>query len=68
LDHDSRKPSAGLLVHSDRGSQYASQAHATLLSRHALLCSMSRKGNCWGNAVMDASSWTWKWSGSGNVT
>jgi len=49
----SRKPAAGLLVHSDRGSQYASQAHTTLLARHGLVCSMSRKGNCWDNAVME---------------
>ena len=49
----SRQPAAGLLVHSDRGSQYASQAHTALLSRHGLVCSMSRKGNCWDNAVME---------------
>ena len=49
----SRKPAPGLLVHSDRGSQYASQAHTSLLSRHGFVCSMSRKGNCWDNAVME---------------
>jgi putative transposase len=49
----SRQPAPGLLVHSDRGSQYASQAHTELLSRHGLVCSMSRKGNCWDNAVME---------------
>ena len=49
----SRQPATGLLVHSDRGSQYASQAHTALLSRHGLVCSMSRKGNCWDNAVME---------------
>jgi transposase InsO family protein len=49
----SRQPAAGLLVHSDRGSQYASQAHTALLERHGLVCSMSRKGNCWDNAVME---------------
>jgi putative transposase len=49
----SRKPAAGLLVHSDRGSQYASQAHTELLTRHGLVGSMSRKGNCWDNAVME---------------
>jgi putative transposase len=43
----SRMPAAGLLVHSDRGSQYASEAHTSLLKRHGLVCSMSRKGNCW---------------------
>ena len=49
----SRRPAPGMLVHSDRGSQYASQAHAALLARHGLVCSMSRKGNCWDNAVME---------------
>ena len=49
----SRTPAAGLLVHSDRGSQYASQAHTALLARLGLVCSMSRKGNCWDNAVME---------------
>ena len=48
-----RQPAPGLLVHSDRGSQYASHAHTALLSRHGLVCSMSRKGNCWDNAVME---------------
>jgi putative transposase len=49
----SRMPAPGLLVHSDRGSQYASEAHTALLKRHGLVCSMSRKGNCWDNAVME---------------
>jgi putative transposase len=48
-----RNPPVGLLVHSDRGSQYASEAHRTLLTRHGLQASMSRKGNCWDNAVME---------------
>jgi putative transposase len=48
-----RQPAPGLLVHSDRGSQYASQAHTALISRHGLVCSMSRKGNCSDNAVME---------------
>ncbi len=48
-----RQPAPGLLVHSDRGSQYASQAHTALLLRHGLICSMSRKGNFWDNAVME---------------
>ena len=48
-----RNPVAGLVVHSDRGSQYASQAHRALLARHDLFASMSRKGNCWDNAVME---------------
>ena len=48
-----RQPPAGLIVHSDRGSQYASELHRALLNRHGLLASMSRKGNCWDNAVME---------------
>jgi transposase InsO family protein len=48
-----RQPPPGLIVHSDRGSQYASAAHQTLLARHGLQASMSRKGNCWDNAVME---------------
>lgn len=48
-----RQPPAGLIVHSDRGSQYASAAHRELLARHGLQASMSRKGNCWDNAVME---------------
>lgn len=48
-----RHPPAGLIVHSDRGSQYASETHRALLTRHGLLASMSRKGNCWDNAVME---------------
>lgn len=49
----SRQPAPGLLVHSDRGAQYASQAHTAVLARHGLIGSMSRKGNCWDNAVME---------------
>ena len=49
----SRRPKPGLLVHSDRGSQYASELHMGLLQSHGLVCSMSRKGNCWDNAVME---------------
>ena len=48
-----RCPAPGLIVHSDRGSQYASAAHQALLARHKLIASMSRKGNCWDNAVME---------------
>jgi transposase InsO family protein len=46
-----RQPPAGLIVHSDRGSQYASEAYRDLLVRHQLQGSMSRKGNCWDNGV-----------------
>ena len=48
-----RRPAPGLIVHSDQGSQYASGEHAALLARHGLVASMSRKGNCWDNAVME---------------
>lgn len=48
-----RKPVAGLLLHSDRGSQYASHEYQDLLKQHGIICSMSRKGNCWDNAVME---------------
>ncbi len=48
-----RQPTPGLIVHTDRGSQYASQAHRDLLDHHGLIASMSRKGNCWDNAVME---------------
>lgn len=48
-----RQPPPGLVVHSDRGSQYASDAHRALLARHGIVGSMSRKGNCWDNAVME---------------
>jgi len=48
-----RQPKAGLLHHSDRGSQYASAAYQALLTQHGIRPSMSRKGNCWDNAVME---------------
>ena len=48
-----RNPARALLVHSDRGTQYASGAHQALLRKHGLVGSMSRKGNCWDNSVME---------------
>lgn len=45
-----RCPGPGLLHHSDRGCQYASERYRTLLQSHGITCSMSRKGNCWDNA------------------
>lgn len=48
-----RRPEAGLIHHSDRGSQYASGAYQSLLAQHSIIVSMSRKGNCWDNAVME---------------
>ena len=49
-----RKPPRGLLLYSDRGSQYASYCYQVLLKRNGTLCSMSRKGNYWDNAVMES--------------
>ena len=49
-----RQPSDGLLHHSDRGSQYASHEYQQLLTQHGILSSMSRKGNCWDNAVAES--------------
>ncbi len=49
-----RKISAGLLLHSDRGSQYASSNYQALLKQHGIVCSMSRKGNCWDNAPTES--------------
>ena len=48
-----RNPAAGLVVHSDRGTQYACAQHQGLLKKHGLIGSMSRKGNCRDNAVME---------------
>jgi transposase InsO family protein len=48
-----RSPQQGLIVHSDRGSQYASGQYQALLAKHGFICSMSRKGNCWDNAVAE---------------
>lgn len=49
-----RSPDTGLLHHSDRGSQYASADFQSLLVAHGVQCSMSRKGNCWDNAVAES--------------
>jgi putative transposase len=49
-----RKPKHGLLSHTDRGSQYASDSHKKILKEHGVIQSMSRKGNCWDNAVPES--------------
>ena len=49
-----RKPAPGLIHHSDRGSQYASHAFQSKLTEYGMLCSMSRKGNCWDNAPTES--------------
>lgn len=47
-------PGEGLVAHSDRGVQYASEHYQALLRKHRVTCSMSRKGNCWDNAPMES--------------
>lgn len=49
-----RKPPAGLIMHSDRGSQYASASHRKLIRDYRMILSMSRKADCWDNAVMES--------------
>jgi transposase InsO family protein len=49
-----RRPAAGLVHHSDRGSHYASHAYRTLLAAHGVIRSMSRRGDCWDNAVAES--------------
>ncbi len=50
----SRQPAAGLIHHTDRGSQYASHAYRAVLRSQGLVQSMSRRGNCWDNAVAES--------------
>jgi len=49
-----RRPRGTLIVHSDRGSQFASAAYRQVLAQHSLLASMSRKGNCYDNAFIES--------------
>jgi transposase InsO family protein len=49
-----RRPEPGLLHHSDRGVQYASAAYRDLLADHGVIASMSRKANCYDNAMMES--------------
>ena len=49
-----RKPAPGLIFHSDRGSQYCSNNFQELLKKYKIISSMSRKGNCWDNAVAES--------------
>jgi transposase InsO family protein len=49
-----RCPDAGLLHHSDQGGTYASEDYQTLLGKYGITCSMSRRGNCYDNAVMES--------------
>lgn len=49
-----RKPPQGVIHHSDRGSQYCSDAYQALLAKYGFICSMNGKGNCYDNAVMES--------------
>jgi len=49
-----RRPAAGLIFHSDRGSQYTSKAFRKLLAKHGIRQSLSRPGQCWDNAVAES--------------
>ena len=49
-----RCPEAGLLHHSDQGCTYASEDYQAVLQAHGIICSMSRRGNCYDNAVMES--------------
>jgi len=49
-----RRPPQGLIHHSDRGTQYASEAYRRVLERHGVVQSMSRRGHCWDNAMAES--------------
>jgi putative transposase len=49
-----RRPDAGLLHHSDQGTQYTSEGFQRALAEHGITCSMSRRGNCYDNAAMES--------------
>ena len=51
---DQNKPKKGLIFHSDRGSQYASHLFRNKLKEYSFVSSMSRKGNCYDNAVAES--------------
>lgn len=52
--YEREKPEAGVLHHSDRGSQYASKEYQDKLKEYSMVGSMSRKGNCWDNACIES--------------
>jgi putative transposase len=54
MAYQQRHPDAGLIMHTDRGSQYASQQYRRLLKAYAMIASMSRKANCWDNSVVES--------------
>jgi transposase InsO family protein len=49
-----RRPSKGLIWHTDRGSQYCAKSHRSILKKHGIVQSMSRKGDCWDNATSES--------------
>lgn len=51
---EDRNPPPGLIHHSDRGTQYAGHAHQQLLADNEMVCSMSRRANCWDNACVES--------------
>jgi len=51
---EQRSPGKGLLVHSDRGKEYYANDYQALLKEHGMVCSMSRRGNCYDNAAMES--------------
>jgi putative transposase len=55
-----RRPEPGLLHHSDRGSQHTCQEYQALLARSSIVVSMSRKGDCYDNALMESFNGTLK--------
>lgn len=52
--YEAKRPSAGLIHHSDRGAQYASEEYRTRLQKYQMQASMSRKGNCYDNACIES--------------
>jgi putative transposase len=51
---EQRRPGPGLIHHSDRGTTYSAGTYQDVLAQHGIVCSMSRKGNCWDNAVVES--------------
>ncbi len=51
---EQRMPNKGLMIHSDQGQEYYANEYQALLNENGLICSMSRRGNCYDNAVMES--------------
>lgn len=54
MAYETRRPAPGLILHSDRGGEYAATGYQELLRQYKMIPSMSRKGNCWDNAPMES--------------